>query len=70
MGIKSEFQGPAGSLSLYLGNKAAGPLGRLVCAVPPSPAFAFGLGAVPPTLEPRKQASFFPYGVGGWFRGY
>ena len=40
---------------MFLGNKSGKVLERLVCAVPPSPAFALSLGAVPPLLEPGRQ---------------
>lgn len=44
-------------VDLYLGNKNASgnALARLVCATPPSPAFALALGAPPLILEPGRQ---------------
>lgn len=44
-------------VDLYLGNKNAygNALARLVCATPPSPAFALALGAPPLILEPGRQ---------------
>jgi AP-2 complex subunit alpha len=44
-------------LDLYLGNKNqhGNALARLVCATPPSPAFALALGAPPLVLEPGRQ---------------
>lgn len=56
MGLKSSYGGPHGQLVLFLGNKSAVTLSRVVCAVPPVPQLAFQLGAVPPVIEPKKQA--------------
>ena len=44
-------------VDLYLGNKNPNghALARLVCATPPSPAFALALGAPPLVLEPGRQ---------------
>jgi AP-2 complex subunit alpha len=44
-------------IDLYLGNKNpyGNALARLVCATPPSPAFALALGAAPLILEPGRQ---------------
>lgn len=55
--MKSLYQGASGQLSLYFGNKSTEPLARVVCAVPPAPAFLFQLGAVPAVIEPKKQVS-------------
>ncbi|GAB4815001.1 hypothetical protein N2152v2_002047 [Parachlorella kessleri] len=55
VGVKSHYQGSSGQISLYFGNKHTEPLQRLVCNVPPAPAFLFQLGAVPAVLEPKKQ---------------
>jgi hypothetical protein len=60
VGVKQGFQGPSGQLQLFFGNKADVPLGRLICAVPPQPVFAFQLGAVPPYIEPKKQVLLRP----------
>ncbi len=57
--MKQGYQGPARQLQLYLGNKSDLPLGRLICAVPPLPTFFLQLGAVPPLIEPKKQARGF-----------
>lgn len=53
--MKQGFQGPSGQIQLFFGNKADVALGRLICAVPPQPVFAFQLGPVPPYIEPKKQ---------------
>ena len=63
VGIKSQVSPGSVQLSLFLGNKHGEALQQLVLVVPPSPAFAFELGPVPPVLEPRKQ-------VGGWLAGW
>jgi hypothetical protein len=42
-------------LTFFLGNKHSEALQQLVLVVPPSPAFAFELGPVPHSLEPKKQ---------------
>lgn len=55
VGVKQGFQGASGQIQLFFGNKADAPLGRLICAVPPQPLFAFQLGPVPPYIEPKKQ---------------
>jgi len=61
VGVKQGFQGPSGQLQLYLGNKSDATLGRLICAVPPQPAFALQLGFVPPAIEPKKQVGGLDY---------
>lgn len=55
VGVKSEFQGPQGRLSLYFGNKSERPLERIVCNVPPSPQFLFQMPALPPVIEAKRQ---------------
>lgn len=68
VGVKQVFQGPSGQIQLFFGNKADVPVGRLICAVPPQPVFAFQLGAVPPYIEPKKQVSHPQRGIGTWFQ--
>lgn len=53
--MKSQYQGGSGQISLYFGNKHTEALTRLVCNVPPTPAFLFQLGAVPTVIEAKKQ---------------
>jgi hypothetical protein len=55
VGVKSHYQGASGQISLYFGNKHSEALQRVVCNVPPTPAFLFQLGAVPAVIEPKKQ---------------
>ena len=55
VGVKSVLAGAAGQLTLFFGNKAAAPLERVVCAVPPAPQFALQLGPVPGRIEAKKQ---------------
>ena len=55
VGVRQGYQGHSGQVQLFFGNKADAPLGRLICAVPPQPVFAFQLGPVPPYIEPKKQ---------------
>lgn len=55
IGIKMSCQGPEAQLGIFLGNKSRVPLERLVCLVPPSPAFTLTLGVVPHTLMPGTQ---------------
>ena len=50
-----QFQGAQGQLLLFFGNKAATPLERLLCVVPPVAQFAFQLGPLPPRLDSKKQ---------------
>lgn len=63
--MRQGFQGHSGQVQLFFGNKADAPLGRLICAVPPQPLFAFQLGPVPPYIEPKKQVC-----LGFRIRGY
>ena len=55
VGVKMQFQGAQGQLLLFFGNKAATPLERLLCVVPPVAQFAFQLGPLPPRLDSKKQ---------------
>lgn len=54
--MKQGFQGASGQMQLFLGNKSADvTLTRVVCNVPPQPAFSMHMAPVPAQLEPLKQ---------------
>lgn len=53
--MKAEYRGAQGQFTLFFGNKAKSALQRLICIVPPAPAFSFQMGPVPPSLDPGKQ---------------
>lgn len=55
IGIKMSCHGSEAQLGIFLGNKSRVPLERLVCLVPPSPAFTLTLGVVPHMLMPGTQ---------------
>eukprot|EP00884_Botryococcus_braunii_P018832 jgi/Botrbrau1/5632/Bobra.55_1s0021.1 len=55
VGVKSEYRGAQGQLTLFFGNKGQQALARLICVVPPAPSFTFQLGPVPPSLDAGKQ---------------
>lgn len=58
VGVKQGFQGASGQMQLFLGNKSSEvTLTRIVCAVPPQPAFSVQMAPVPQQLEPLKQVT-------------
>jgi hypothetical protein len=69
VGMKTQYTGPQGQLSLFFGNKSSQPLERLLCNFPPSPQFQWQMGSLPQRIEAKKQTVVshedtpFPYGA-------
>lgn len=55
LGMKSQYNGPSGQLTLFFGNKSAGNLERLVASVPPAQQFQIQMQPLPDSIAPRKQ---------------
>lgn len=55
VGLRITATGPSAQVGMFLGNKAGQALERLVCAVPPAPAFTLALGSAPTVIEAGKQ---------------
>ena len=55
LGVKSQYNGPSGQLTLFFGNKSPGNLERLVANVPPAQQFQIQMQPLPDSIAPRKQ---------------
>jgi len=55
VGLRISATGPLASVGIFMGNKAGHTLKRVVCAVPPAPAFSLSLATVPNSIDPGRQ---------------
>lgn len=55
VGMKTVYNGPQGQLSIFFGNKSPYTLEQVVCNFPPSPQFQWQTGALPRSIESKKQ---------------
>lgn len=55
IGLKSQYQGSTGQISLYFGNKHTEALSGVTCNVPSVPTFLLQVGEVPSEIDAKKQ---------------